>query len=126
MLGILNYVSTFVTPVNRGLAALALGHPVEPAYRPEGIALAPEALAPLAGRYLLQKGYVLEVSVEGGRLFLATPDLKKAEALPQAPHRFFVKQGNALLTFEKAKDGSVPRLVLQQGEKAFPCPREKN
>lgn len=121
-----NYVSTFVTPVNRGLAALALGLPVEPAYRPEGVPLPPESLRPLAGRYLLQKGYVLEVSVEGGRLFLTTPDLKKAEARPQAPHRFFVKQGNALLNFEKSPDGSVSRLVLQQGEKVFPCPREKN
>jgi hypothetical protein len=115
-----NYVSTFAREVNRGLAALALGLPYEPALIPEGIDVGDRVLRGLVGEYDLM-GSVLQVAFEDGRLWIDHPDMQRSEAIPQTETTYFVRKANALLHFRLSDRGSVEQLILRQGERWIPC-----
>jgi hypothetical protein len=115
-----NYVSTFSRDVNRGLAAIALGEAYEPVLIPAGVSVPEARLKELAGRYRLMDS-ALEVSFEGGKLWVTGDDLDRAEAIPQNENRFYIRQANAVLGFQREENGGVRRMILQQSEHVIPC-----
>jgi CubicO group peptidase (beta-lactamase class C family) len=115
-----NYVSTFARDVNRGLAAIALGQEYRPVLIPDGVEVPADRLKGLAGSYRLMDS-ALEVSFENGKLWVKGDDLDRSEAIPQNENRFYIRQANAVLNFQREEDGRVRRMILQQSEHVIPC-----
>ncbi len=79
--------------------------------------IAPEALAPLAGRYELRPGKTIAVALEGGTLFLID-GAQKIELFPETETRFFELIEETTLTFQKGPDGKVTQLIIDGQIKA--------
>jgi uncharacterized protein YneR len=77
-------------------------------------------LATYAGTYELTPGFSLIVTVEDGRLFTQPTGQSKLELFPESDTKFFLKEVDAQVDFEKGPDGSVTGLVLHQGGRDLP------
>jgi CubicO group peptidase (beta-lactamase class C family) len=92
--------------------------PEEPKPKPpERVAakLDPAIYEAYVGRYLLDGRTVVTVSKEGDRLMGQLAGQPKAEMIPQSETRFFVKENNAEITFERDDKGKVVRLAMTIG-----------
>lgn len=118
-----NFVSTFARDVNRGLAALALGLPCEPALVPEGVEVGEEALAACAGDYQIPEGPVLRLRLRDGELWAEAGGEPEEQAVPQSEWRYYLRRSNALLVFRPDEAGTVAGLSLLQSETVLPCRR---
>jgi CubicO group peptidase (beta-lactamase class C family) len=89
--------NAFVETRELGLLAL------DPALREDQfnrMLLAPEALAPLAGRYQLDARYALDIRARDGRLFAQGTGQREFELLPRTPRSFFVRHGELVIDFD--------------------------
>lgn len=77
------------------------------------IPLGPEALAPLAGSYALNPGFVLTVRLRDGRLYAQASGQGEFELFASAPRRFFARVTALEIEFDAA--ATPPGLTLRQG-----------
>jgi hypothetical protein len=93
--------------------------------RAPAIDVPPELLAKYVGRYLTELGMLVDVSLEGGRLFAqfsrtdhqsddALSAGPKLDLLASSPTRFFWRIMDASVEFERAADGRVTGMVMRQ------------
>jgi CubicO group peptidase (beta-lactamase class C family) len=73
------------------------------------------------GEYELAPGFVMTVTVEGGRIMTQATGQQKVEIFPSSPTEFFVKAVNARITFVKDASGAITQLVLHQGGRDIPA-----
>jgi hypothetical protein len=73
------------------------------------------------GEYELAPGFVMTVTVEGGRIMTQATGQQKVEIFPLSPTEFFLKVVNARITFVKDASGAITQLVLHQGGRDMPA-----
>lgn len=89
-----------------------------PDYQPETLTvvdLAPAILADYVGRYELEPGNVLTISLEGEQLFASAPGLGKLLLRAQSETDFFPEGNQFSLTFVRSAEGDVSHLILHVG-----------
>ncbi len=87
------------------------------------IAVDAATLARYAGRYELAPGFHVDVTPEGGRLFVQLTGQPRAEVFAEAPHEFFYKVVDAQITFKATEPGPATGLVLHQNGRDMPAKR---
>lgn len=87
--------------------------------------VAPETLRAYTGRYDYGQGGVMEVTLEGDRLFAQLTGQPKLEIFAKSETTFFWKEVSAELTFVKDASGAVVKGVHQQGGHTLEVPRLK-
>jgi CubicO group peptidase (beta-lactamase class C family) len=93
-----------------------------PAFQPaekKVVAVDPKVLAQFEGRYELQPGRFLDVTLENGTLFVGDRD-GKVELFPESETRFFDTAEGHTLVFVKGPDGRATHMMID-GE--FKAPR---
>jgi CubicO group peptidase (beta-lactamase class C family) len=81
--------------------------------------------AACAGRYELQPGYTLEVTLRDGALYLQ-PTGQPAFALqPRGAHEYFAEVVDVEAAFE-VNDGQATKLIFKQNGKEMPAPRQED
>ncbi|HEV7503573.1 MAG TPA: serine hydrolase [Thermoanaerobaculia bacterium] len=75
-----------------------------------------EVLRDYVGRYRLDDGLVITVTVENGKLMGQPGDRPKLELLPQSTTLFFLREMQADVEFRRDEHGAVTALVLHEGE----------
>jgi hypothetical protein len=80
----------------------------------------PAVLAAYIGTYELMPGFSLIITVEDGRLFTQPTGQSKLELFPESDTKFFLKEVDAQVDFQKGADGAVSGLVLHQGGQDLP------
>jgi CubicO group peptidase (beta-lactamase class C family) len=91
-----------------------------PAFKPVTktvVAVNPETLLPLAGRYELPTGHMLTVTAEGDRLF-AGDEEGKVELFPESETRFFDTVEAHTIVFVKDAAGKVTHMLIDGRLKA--------
>lgn len=89
----------------------------------ETVSVAPERLAPYAGRYLVNPDRVVTVTLEGGRLFVETTQGAKAELFPVS-ETTFVRQDTPLrAAFAPEADGKPAKMSLIGANNTSEAPR---
>jgi CubicO group peptidase (beta-lactamase class C family) len=68
-----------------------------------------------AGRYLADGRMILTISKEGDRLMGEPTGQARAELIPQSETKFFVKENNSEITFERDEKGKVVRFTMSGG-----------
>ena len=104
-----NYGEEVVSKITDELARLALGVPQ--AHRQ--VKVDPRLYADLVGRYQLGAA-ILDVTVQGERLFAQLTGQKQLEIFPASRYRYFYKAVDAVLTFKKNGAGKVDAITLDQ------------
>lgn len=85
------------------------------------IKLDAKILRQYTGKYELQPGFILTVTLENDRLFTQATGQQKVEIFPESETGFFLKVVDAQITFTKDKDGKVTGLTLHQGGRDLPA-----
>jgi CubicO group peptidase (beta-lactamase class C family) len=80
----------------------------------------PAVLAAYTGTYELMPGFTMIVTVEDGRLFTQPTGQSKLELFAESDTKFFLKEVDAQVEFQKGADGAVNGLVLHQGGRDLP------
>jgi CubicO group peptidase (beta-lactamase class C family) len=86
----------------------------------QAVKVDPAVLAAYIGSYEVMPGFSLVMTVENGHLFTQPTGQSKLELFPESETRFFLKEVDAQIDFEKAPDGAVTGLVLHQGGRDLP------
>lgn len=94
-----------------------------PADRPS-VAVAPARLEGLTGTYRLGSSFDLVVTHEGDHLYVQATGQPRFELFARSPEEFFLKEVDASLTFHRGPDDRATEVVLHQGGKDFPGPRQ--
>jgi CubicO group peptidase (beta-lactamase class C family) len=81
---------------------------------PTPVQLAPEKLRRYAGVYELAPEFRIDVTVEGGRIYIQATKQPRFEILPQSETEFFVRAFEARITFV-VEHGETTALILRQG-----------
>ncbi|MFO7693433.1 MAG: serine hydrolase [Vicinamibacterales bacterium] len=102
--------------VLRAVAA-EYGWPLRQPRQKTVVTVEPSALAPLAGRYELRPGRVLNVVLEGGTLFVLD-GLQRIELYPESATRFFDLVEEHELEFVTGPDGVVLHMLIDRQQKA--------
>jgi CubicO group peptidase (beta-lactamase class C family) len=84
-----------------------------------------DVLARYVGRYPLAPGFVLEVSVRDGALYVHPTGQPVLRLWAETETRFFLKEVDAVIYFEKDASGKVTGLVLHQNGRDMPAKREQ-
>jgi hypothetical protein len=87
--------------------------------------VSPDVLARYVGRYPLAPGFVLEVSVRDGALYVHPTGQPVLRLWPETETRFFLKEVDAVIDFERDASGKVTGLVLHQNGRDMPAKREQ-
>ncbi len=87
------------------------------------LAVAPEALAPLAGVYALNPRFKLTVRAQGGELFAQATGQGEFALFAKSPRGFFARVTPLEIEFE-GTEGAAPALVLRQGGQVLRFVRE--
>jgi CubicO group peptidase (beta-lactamase class C family) len=80
----------------------------------------PAVLRSYEGEYELAPGFLLTVTLEGGRIMTQATGQQKVEIFPSSSTEFFLKVVNAQITFVKDASGAVTQLILHQGGRDIP------
>ena len=99
-----------------------IGHEIDkapPAEQVE-ITLAPDILKQYIGKYELQPGFVIEVSVQGSQIFAQATGQPQFEIFAESEDNFFLKVVKAKLVFSKDDEGNVNMATLHQGGQQMP------
>jgi hypothetical protein len=89
------------------------------------IDVSPDVLARYVGRYPLAPEFVLDVSVRDGGLYVHPTGQPVLRLWPESETRFFLKEVDAVIYFEKDASGKVTGLVLHQNGRDMPAKREQ-
>lgn len=84
------------------------------------ITLAPDVLKQYIGKYELQPGFILEVSVDGNQIFAQATGQPQFEIFAESEDNFFLKVVPAKLVFSKDDNGSINMVTLHQGGQQMP------
>jgi CubicO group peptidase (beta-lactamase class C family) len=87
------------------------------------IELSPDILARYAGRYPLTPEFVLEVSVRDGALYVHPTGQPVLRLWPETETRFFLKEVDAVIDFQRDASGATTGLVLHQNGRDMPATR---
>jgi CubicO group peptidase (beta-lactamase class C family) len=87
------------------------GWPTMKAQERKVVAVAPEALALLVGRYQMRPDKILSVVLEGGTLFVIDGS-ERIELYPESETRFFELTEETTVFFQKGADGKPKQLVI--------------
>ena len=79
------------------------------------ITVAPDILKSYIGKYQLQPGFVIEVSVKGNQIFAVATGQPQFELFAETETTFFLKVVPASVDFNKNDKGDVISLTLHQG-----------
>ncbi|HEY5006841.1 MAG TPA: serine hydrolase, partial [Caulobacteraceae bacterium] len=104
-----------------GAPVATLPPPAPPPPERHAIALAPEALQRLVGRYQLAPEIFVTITRDGDHLFAQLTGQNANEVFPESPRDFFWKVVDAQLTF--LPGDHAPGLVLHQGGRDIPATR---
>jgi nitroreductase len=89
----------------------------------KAVKLDPRILKTYVGKYELQPGFILTVTVEKDKLFAQATGQQKVEIFPESETKFFFKVVDAQITFVKDKEGNVKQLILHQSGRDMPANR---
>jgi len=78
------------------------------------VAVDEKTLREYAGEYELRPGFILTVSVGGGRLFMRATGQPAFDYLAESPTEFFHRTADIQITFVRNAAGAVDHLVLHQ------------
>jgi CubicO group peptidase (beta-lactamase class C family) len=95
--------------------------PVEPV---QAVTVTAAQLAPLVGRYALSPAFVMEITHEGGTLYLQATNQPRIRMVATSPVDFAATVVDASITFERDAAGDVVALVLHQGGIDQRAPRQ--
>jgi CubicO group peptidase (beta-lactamase class C family) len=87
------------------------------------IDVSPDVLARYVGRYQLAPEFVLEVSVRDGGLYVHPTGQPVLRLWPESETRFFLKEVDAVIDFERDASGVTTGLVLHQNGRDMPAKR---
>jgi serine-type D-Ala-D-Ala carboxypeptidase/endopeptidase len=93
-----------------------------PAVRTE-IALTPEQIDRLVGKYELAPTFLLTVTRDGNRTYVQATGQPRLELSATSEFEFFMKAVDAQVTFEAGSDGRATRLILHQNGAHQPAKR---
>lgn len=79
------------------------------------IALRNADLLPYVGEFELMPGFTLTFRADGDRLFVLPTRQAEIEVFGEAPHKFFLTVVDATIEFVPEADGTVQRLIFNQG-----------
>ncbi|PYP76580.1 MAG: serine hydrolase [Gemmatimonadetes bacterium] len=102
---------------------LPLAPPPAPVPQRRAIEVAPDILARYVGRYQLAPEFILDVTVTDGKLFVHPTGQPVLRLWAEAETRFFLKEVDAVITFERDAGGAVTGLVLHQNGQNMPGKR---
>jgi hypothetical protein len=88
--------------------------PPDPAGGRHAIALAPQALEALVGRYQFAPGVVLAVTRKDAQLFIQLTGQSPSRVFPESPTAFFSKLVDAQFTFDVPPSGRAAAVTLHQ------------
>ncbi|UCC40379.1 MAG: serine hydrolase [Candidatus Aminicenantes bacterium] len=75
------------------------------------------------GKYKLKAGPVVTIARERNRLVAKAGDEVKVELIPESETKFFVKEIDAHITFQRTESEKASRFILHQGEEDIPAQR---
>ncbi len=87
------------------------------------VAIDPNLLDRLAGRYSIPPDLVITVTRKGNHLLLQENDGAPGDAYPEAELRFFSKTSDDVITFDLDSQGKVLRMVIHTGGRSIPVKR---
>jgi Domain of unknown function (DUF3471) len=73
-----------------------------------------KVLKPYVGEYAMTEGRVLTITLENGSLWGQPTDQQKRQLFPESPTKFFLKDLDVQVTFQKDPKGAVVGLVMDQ------------
>jgi hypothetical protein len=74
-----------------------------------------------AGAYELAPGFLLTVTREGDHLMTQATGQPKVEVFPESESKFFLKEVDAQLEFQRGPDGKATGVTLYQGGRVMPA-----
>ena len=83
----------------------------------------PKILDGYVGAYRLSPTTLVNVTRDGNQLYVQPTGQDRLEMFPQSDHEFFLKEVDALLTFETGPDGKATQLTLRQNGADHAAPR---
>jgi len=85
----------------------------------------PAVLKAYEGEYELVPGFVIAITLEGGKLMAQATGQPKFEIFASGPAEFFLKVVDAQISFVKDASGVVTQLILHQGGRDMPGKKVK-
>jgi len=84
------------------------------------ITLAPEILLQYVGKYELQPGFIIAITVSGNQIFAQATGQPQFEIFAESEDNFFLKVVPAKFVFSKDDNGKVNMATLHQGGQQMP------
>lgn len=91
---------------------------------PVEVPVDPTKLVHFPGTYVLAPGFLLVITLEGGKLHAQATGQPRFPLFASGPDAFFLKVVDARITFERDAEGKVRGLVLHQNGMHIPGPRQ--
>lgn len=88
-------------------------------------AVDPAVYGPYAGEYVFTPDFVFTVTIENNKLMAQATGQPKVELFPESETRFFLKEVDAQVEFQKDASGKVTGLLLTQGGQKIPAKKSK-
>ena len=88
--------------------------PAEPAKERKEIKLTEKVLTTFVGEYQMDADRTLTITLENGSLFGQPTGQGKRQLYPESPTKFFLKDIDAQVTFQKDPKGNVIGMVMDQ------------
>src|SRR5262249_55749033 len=101
--------------VSRDLAAILFGEKYEIPRERVAVKIDPKIIDAYVGQYELNPNFIITMTREGDNLMTQPTGRPKFELYPESETKFFLKVGNAKLTFVKDDKGAVTHLILSEG-----------
>jgi hypothetical protein len=120
-----NTSSELIDRLGFDLLALLSGANPDPMELPKVARLDTTTLERYVGIYRFAPSIVMTVTRERDRLFAMLTGQSPLRIYPASDTEFFLRAVDARITFEKAADGTIDRLVLHQNGAKMTAPREK-
>jgi len=89
----------------------------------KSIQLDEKILKTYIGNYELQKGFVLYITLEDGKMMLQATGQEKNEIFAESETKFFMKVVDANMEFVPGESGKAETLIFNQGGQTFNCKR---
>ncbi len=97
---------------------------IPPPAMPEEITVSEEILARYVGSYALAPNFIMTVTLENGQLITQATGQGKVPIFAETETKFFPKVVMATIEFQVDAAGAVTGLVLNQGGRSMPAPRQ--
>jgi hypothetical protein len=115
-----NTSSDATTPLAEKIAQSLLGMKPAAVHVRKTAKVDPEVLKKYEGTYYLSLAFAITITLENDKLMAQATGQQKFQIFPESESKFFYKVVDAQISFEKAKDGSVSKLVLHQNGQDLP------